>query len=351
MPKHFVIEENIPAKSGKVYTYFREAWYEQGRKAPIKKPLYDSQGKPFRSKKEAEFYLWGRSNGQGVSNERTTIKEFLPDFEAYLRDKGKKELSITLYKQNIERAVDSLPHYLQDIKREHIDAFISSLSYAPATKTKYAKSLCRLFKIARFKGKIKDYPMEGWEYHKHKTIINPYSEDEIKKLIDAARGLEKESKEPYYTFIIFALQTGLRLDEYVNLRWKYLDFKKGEYYIRIDETWRPKHDHERTIKIPKLSLSLLKKLPQDSEYIFHKRNGKRHDHFTRDFVNAIFKACDIEGDLHQIRKTFASYRLEIQGNQYLLKEHLGHESLKELEAYIGRVPNISKSMRELFRCY
>jgi len=70
-------------------------------------------------------------------------------------------------------------------------------------------------------------------------------------------------------------------------------------------------------------------------------------HFCRDFTNNIFKAAGVEGDLHQIRKTFASYRLACGYPLQNLQADLGHRSLKGSEVYIGFVANPSQEMRNL----
>jgi integrase/recombinase XerD len=346
MPKHFIINNN---------GYWYEAWYESSldsKRKLKKRPIHDEKGRPVKDKREAFFLLYSGKHyiDETPGLRRTTFNDFIPLFRKYLVDKGKKERTIKLYLHDIEEAKEHLPSYLQDVRLDHIEEYLSSLNFRPATKTRYAKSISRLFSVARRLGKIQINPIEGFEFVKYKPEVNPYTEEEVDKLINVAKELEENFNEPYHTFIILALQTGLRLDEYVNLRWKYLDIKKGSYTICADETWRPKHDHKRIIIIPKLSLGLLMKLPKVSEYIFHKNKSKHH-HFSRDFVNNIFKAAGVIGDLHQIRKTVASYRLACGQPIQNLKLHLGHNSLRELECYVGTVVNVSEKIRKIFGEY
>ncbi|MDD4940491.1 MAG: tyrosine-type recombinase/integrase [Candidatus Omnitrophica bacterium] len=294
-------------------------------------------------------------NKQGASFapqdcQRLTVDDFMDRFTGYMRDKGKKPRTIGIYVHDVLKARDHLPQFLHDVRLQHIESYLGPLTLSPATKNKYAKSLSRFFSVARRLGAVQSNPIEGFEFARYRPAVNPYSEDEIKRLIAAAQRLEQELKEPYYAFIILALQTGLRYNEYVHLRWRYLDISQGTYTICCDDVWRPKHDHKRIIRIPQSSLSLLSKLPRESEYIFH-QNKNKHHHFSRDFVNNIFKAAGVKGDLHQIRKTVASYRLACGQPIQNLKEHLGHHSLKELEFYIGTVTNISDQFRSLFGEY
>ena len=345
--------------------YWYVSWYERNISKPKsrslkKRPLKKPDGKTLkitmrkcRDNRDEAVLLWQRGRDATVplpDRHKTTFEDFLPVFRQYLVDKGKKTLTINLYSYDVNKAKEHLPYCIQDVRLAHIEEYLGSLSVKPSTKAKYAKSLSRFFKVAKIKGLILTNPVEGFEFAPEKVIVNPFTEEQIRKLLRAARELEINFNEPYYTFIHFAFQTGLRLNEYVNLRWKYLDLKKGEYEIFQDETFDPKHSRKRTIRIPQTSVNLLRKLSQDSEYIFHKK-GKRHHHFCRDFSNNIFKAAGVEGDLHQIRKTFASYRLACGYPLQNLQADLGHRSLKELQAYVGIIKNVSAEMKKLFSEY
>lgn len=137
----------------------------------------------------------------------------------------------------------------------------------------------------------------------------------------------------------------------MHLRWKQLNLKDRTYNICIDEEFRPKHDHERIIHIPKLSFDFINKLPRDSDYIFPNSLGRKDWHLQDHRLKNILKGAGLIGDghdFHQIRKTCASYRLACGEPMQNLKAHLGHQSLKELEAYVGKVVNPSEEIRKLF---
>jgi len=343
MPKHFIAFNN---------GYWYECWYEpqpDGKRLLKKKPIHDENDKSVKDRYQAHSLLHTRKSNSN-NNNNTTIDEFMPKFISYLKDKGKKQSTINLYVRDVENAKLPLPPNMQEVKLEHIEGYLGGLNQSPASKSRIATSLKRFFSVAKIKGIVEKNPLDGYESVRYKPEVNPYSEEQILKLIATAKELDRvlpDTGRRYYAFIIFALQNGLRFEEYKNLRWKWLDEKNGTYNICIDETFRPKHDHERIIYINKLSLGLIKKLPKDSDYIFPNSVGKINWHLN-DFVHNIFKGAEIRGDLHQIRKTCASYRLACGEPMQNLKAHLGHQSLRELEAYVGKVVNPSKKMHELF---
>jgi len=345
MPKHFITYNN---------RYWYEAWYEpqpDGKRKLKKKPIHDEFDKSVKDRYQAHSLLHTRKSNSS-NNNNITIDGFMPTFKKDLEDQNKKNTSIRLYARDVENAKPHLPSNMQEIKLEHIKEYLHGLNQSPASKSRIARSIGRFFSIAKTMSVVEKNPVSGIRMAKYKPIVNPYSEEQILKLIETGKELDKalpDTKGRYYTFIIFALQHGLRLEEYKNLRWIWLDEQGGTYNICCDETFRPKHDHGRIIHINKLSLNLLLNLKKlkDSDYIFPNSVGKINWHLN-DFVHNIFKGAGIEGDLHQIRKTCASYRQACGQSLSSLKEHLGHQSLNEVNVYVGTVANVSKKMRELF---
>lgn len=336
--------------------WYKGRWEPSGSGLKFKKyAIKDKDGNRPRSRTEAiEWILREKETGSETSRELTLL-ELIPIVSDHLRGIGKSELTIKVYAGDVTRAAAHLPEKVADIKHSHIINFIDKLPHRPQTKQKYAKSLSRFFDIVRKKGYIQENPVQGFEFTSYSPDVLALNEPEILRLLKAAEELSKLNQQ-YYPFMVLSFQTGLRLNEYVNLRWQHLDPKTGAYTIFQDETFQPKFGRKRIITIQKLSLGLIKKLPRECDYIFHK-NGKKYnrDHFCRDFSNNIFKAAGVRPEedhkLHLVRKTFASYRLACGQPMQNLKQQLGHSSLKELEAYVGVVQNPSQKMRDIFGCY
>ena len=332
--------------------YWYKAHYEgKGAARKVKKEPLILKGKRPRNRDEALRFIWDMEQGNvDTPSADTTIKSFLPTFKSYLEDKEKSDLTISTYEHDVIKAEEALPRNMKDIALVHIEQYLSGLSVSPQTKQKYAKSLSRFFSIAVKWGKITKNPVEGYEFSSYKPNVVVLSEEAIDLLLRAATEMDEQglNGKYNYAFIMFALQTGLRLDEYTNLRWKHLGTDRT-YHIFEDETFHPKHGVERTIYIPKESFDLITGLPRVCDYIFHK-DGKRytHGHLPRAFANNIFKAAGVKCDLHDIRKTFTSYRIALGQPLQNVKAALGHSSIKETEAYIGKVTNPTKRMKKIF---
>lgn len=349
MAKRFLIKNN---------GYWYKAWYEpspNGRRKLKKIPLRDNFGKTLkvirRGHKDNDFEarLLLNNNDSSVKIDiPLTIEETLPMFEKYLIDKGKKPLTIKTYLHDIKVLSQSLPDNLSEHSLALVNSVIEGLNVSPITKQKYAKSLSRYYDVMK-RNDFEGDPMKGFEWKSFDSTPNPFKETEIFHLLDTAKEMEKKLKIPYYTFTLFAFQTGLRLNEYIHLKWDNLNWKDGIYNIFKEKDFTPKHNRQRQVKIPKQSLTLLKALPHKGEYIFCRGDGRKWDnHFPRDFVNNVFKLAGIGGDLDRIRETFVSWSFACGRTHKSLKEHLGHKRYEELEAYDGIANNPSKRIKEIF---
>lgn len=338
--------------------YWYEAWYEvtDGKRVPKKRPIKGANGKTlkviegrFRDNRSEAEAIFSSLSGPIVDAD-ITIEQGIPIFEQYLLSKGKQPLTLKTYLQNIRILKEHLPLKVADHSLAGINAVINSLPFKPITKQGYAKSLSRFYDVLLREGRIKSNPMTGFEWTKDTPQPRPLKEPEIKRLVAASVGLSKETGLEYEAFMMFALQVGARLNEYINLRWEYLDWKGGTYTICESEGFRPKHGMKRTLVVPKKSLELLAKMPKRSEYIFCKPDGRKYDnHFPREFVNNIFKVAEVKDcDLDRIRETFVSWSFACGRSHKSLKLHLGHKRYEEMEAYDGIVNNPSKFIKSIF---
>jgi len=328
------------------------------KKRKLKKgPLKDAHGKTLKviyvrgrdNRVEAEILFRSKSSFSEKLESPITMKDSLSMFEGYLYDKAKKTLTVKAYLHDIKTLMRGLPDDLRGHSLGLVNSVIGALSVAPITKQKYAKSLSRYYDVMMQKGVIQENPMKGFEWRNFEPTPEPYTEEEIFKLLHVAKDLELKSGETYYVFLVLAFQVGLRLNEYINLRWDNLNWEAGVYNIFKDKNFDPKHSRKRQVRIPRQSLLLLKTLTRRGEFIFCKPNGKKWDsHFTRDFVNNIFKVAGIQGDLDRLRETFVSWSFACGRTHKSLKEHLGHRRYEELEAYDGLVNNPSQRIKELF---
>ncbi|MEW6557531.1 MAG: tyrosine-type recombinase/integrase [Elusimicrobiota bacterium] len=164
---------------------------------------------------------------------------------------------------------------------------------------------------------------------------------ELKFLLDVC-------KEPLKSIVIFAVNTGMRLSEIINLVWDNVDFVRG--LITVTNT---KNNEIRYIPVNTTLSNLLEKLKQkcnpNSAYVFCDSNGKKFKRYTisHKFAKAV-KAAKIRNfRFHDLRHTFASYLAMAGVDIMTIKELLGHKSLTMTLRYSHLSPNFKRSAVEV----
>jgi integrase len=135
-------------------------------------------------------------------------------------------------------------------------------------------------------------------------------------------------------FTYFALYTGLRRGDIMNLEWGHVDMKKGFMSIR-DPKGKP-----IILPISKKALEVLEQVREisthpESKYVFHNRFGEKRVNFTHIWYRIRENAKLPAGfRFHGLRHTFASY-LASSGevDLYTLQKLLNHQSPEMTQRY------------------
>ena len=138
--------------------------------------------------------------------------------------------------------------------------------------------------------------------------------------------------------IIFAVSTGLRRGELVNLRWKNVDLQRKLLNIESNPTFRTKSGRRRVIPLNENACYLLqrKQSKYTSEYVFTLNGKILHDgwitHLFKRYVrDAKFSNQNIH--FHSLRHSFASWLAQDGTSIYVIKDLLGHSDIKTTQIY------------------
>ncbi len=158
-------------------------------------------------------------------------------------------------------------------------------------------------------------------------------EKEIARLCDAC----PEHLKPV---VIIALNTGMRKEEILSLRWKDVDFRTRT--ISVLDT---KNGESREIPINDLvheSLLAMRRLP-DSPWVFCKENGERYGNVRKSFEGAKKRAGIVDFRFHDLRHTFASHLVMAGVDLKTVQELLGHKSFEMTLRYAHLSPDHKKA--------
>ena len=162
-----------------------------------------------------------------------------------------------------------------------------------------------------------------------------FTRGEIRKLLFA---IEEEWLKH---IVIFALNTGVRIGELVNVEWTDLDFENRTIRIGHKDTFTTKSGKERSVPMSDEAFQLLIHLKQESSYIFPNAAGNRRDsvHVSRKFKQYIRQlGFNEKYSFHTLRHTFASHLVQQGESIYIVSKLLGHSDVKITEIYSHLAP-------------
>ncbi len=157
--------------------------------------------------------------------------------------------------------------------------------------------------------------------------------------IEEAQELINNCSAHIKPIVIVALNTGMRLNEILPLKWNQVFIDDNidpriELLVTKNNKRRYIPLNDDIVKMLKHSLEFKSPIQKNPEYIFYSiRTGEPLKSITKPFLKAL-KLSNIEDfRFHDLRHTFASHYLMNGGDLLSLKEILGHSSLKMVERY------------------
>ena len=192
-----------------------------------------------------------------------------------------------------------------------------------------------------------------------KLTIEPYTQEELKKLLDTA----KINFTKHYPMFLTLARTGIRLGECTGLQWKDIDFENR--FINIERGFSkgkietPKSGQSRKVDMSLQLTDVLKKVLRQRkidtskkgwgnlpEWVFVTEEGKPcyENYPRRIFYKVIEKAGLRKIRLHDIRHTYATLRITKGDNVADVSKQLGHHSVKfTMDIYYHWIPGGNKN--------
>ena len=192
-----------------------------------------------------------------------------------------------------------------------------------------------------------------------KLTIEPYTQEELKKLLDTA----KINFTKHYPMFLTLARTGIRLGECTGLQWKDIDFENR--FINIERGFSkgkietPKSGQSRKVDMSLQLTDVLKKVLRQRkidtlkngwgdvpEWVFVTDAGKPcyESYPRRVFYRVIEKAGLRKIRLHDLRHTYATLRITKGDNVADVSKQLGHHSVKfTMDIYYHWIPGGNKN--------
>ncbi len=239
----------------------------------------------------------------------------------------------------------SLPVAMQmrSVKADHINAFLRGRQLSRASQASYYRHLRSFFNWAANAGAIEANPIQ--EVAPPKNPKNPalyFTVADIRRVLIAI-------EEPWLRHIVrFAVCTGLRRGELINLRWRFVNLSPSNAWITVQGygDFETKSGHGRSIPLVAEARGVLEErygagYAPDS-YVFTDGKGGRllGARVTKAFKRAVrVGGLDDRLHFHSLRHTCASW-LVMHGQSLLFVAGvLGHSSTQVTQRYAHLAPD------------
>ncbi|HMF56683.1 MAG TPA: site-specific integrase [Pyrinomonadaceae bacterium] len=267
---------------------------------------------------------WGSISGEMLF-ETFVRQHFIPHAEKHQRGWARCKLQVEwlIHQFKSKRLKDFTPLFLEGWKRQraNTDTHLKRKP-APATINLDLATLSRIFTMAVDFELVRTNPLRKVKPlavdNRRERVLTHDEEDRLMKAL--------ESRNPEVRrAVIIALNTGMRRGEIMNLRWSYIDGRKGIIFLPKSIT---KAGKEREVPIcskVRAVLNEIKSFPLgEGEYLFHHRKGIILSDKKGAFHSALRAAKIDDFHFHDLRHTFAS---RLPADPYLRRDLLGHATV------------------------
>ncbi len=156
-----------------------------------------------------------------------------------------------------------------------------------------------------------------------------FSRDEFSKLLSVI------DKEDVKDLVIFAVNTGLRQGELLNLQFRQVNFS-NRTIILDNQTHITKSKRIRSVPLNETAFNIIQKRNngRDQNVFTLKESGIKQDWIVHNFKKYVLKAkLNPKLNFHSLRHTFASWLVQKGISIYEVSKLLGHADIKTTEIY------------------
>lgn len=236
----------------------------------------------------------------------------------YWRDifSGRELCSLTA-----EEIIDNLPTH--QMRRAGDKRKAAKL--APATKNRYLSTMSRILTVAED---------SGWILKKPK--LEKFKENRVRvRWITRAEAvclLGNLNTQWMRDVCAFALATGARMGEVLNLEWRDVDLSRSIAWVRADKA---KSGKARALPLNTDALAVLaRRNDKNGSWVFTRDSGVHTSDINRKSFNlAVEKSGIKDFHFHDLRHTWASWHVQAGTPLFVLKEMGGWENLEMVKKY------------------
>lgn len=268
------------------------------------------------------------------------LPSLIERFVNYLKSQSRSLFTIVAYKKDLEQFAGYLTskeiNDVREVKKEHIDGFISGLitnNYTKKSASRKLNSVRTFFRYLKNDGVLEQNPSLDVSHPKYaQSAPRIFSKLEYRALRDFA-------KEDFrtYALIEILLQTGVKIGELADIKTQ--DIKKDSLHIGIYG-----RNLEREVPLNKAVKKavddyLKTRGTSENTHLFVTRTGKplliRN---IRQIISRCFREVGIEdATVNDLRNTFIAHQLMNGASIEYIAKIVGHKRLSSTERFLNLV--------------
>ena len=295
---------------------------------------------------ESKWKLGAFQEKQWDKKPERTFDEMMLAYLKAIQGEKRSEVTLHFHAKNLYRHLSGIE--MGQVGSKDIRGFIQARKIdgvAPATINRELSLLSAAI----------NYANREWEW----TIPNPVTGRKLKEPEGRLRWLtETEARLliavalPHLAdFITLAIHTGCRLGELLGLEWNRVDLNEELFYLEGIHT---KPGKRRSVPInQKAKEAILNRFRfraehcPDSQWVFAHRNGQRIQSVKKSFKTACDKVGIQDFRIHDLRHTCATWLLQKGASLSVVKEMLGHSTIRMTERYAHVAPDQKREAASL----
>jgi integrase len=206
------------------------------------------------------------------------------------------------------------------------------VTISPVSVNVELRALRAAFNVALRWGMIDSNPCNGVS-----LVCVPDVEPAYLRAEDFERLLQCIRENWLREVVLFAVLTGLRRGEILNLRWNDVDLARKLVQVQSSGTFRTKHGRRRTVPLNETALFVLNARhgKSASEYVFTLNDKPLNAGWVTHRFKKHVRRAGLNERLrfHSLRHTFATWLVQRGTDIYRVKELLGHADVKTTQVY------------------
>lgn len=265
-----------------------------------------------------------------------TFNELVVEYVRWAERQKSFRSKVCLVKQLAEKFGNIPLRRFNSMMLEQFQTYRLNTGNKPATVNRLIATISHMFT------KAVEWDMVEDETHKRirKVKLLPENNRRLRYLSpEECQKLIASCDSHLKPIVITALNTGMRKDEILGLKWDNVDMKTGFILLNQEQT---KNAERKEIHISATLMEILKNIQKGVgvPYVFYNPlTDNRYDDIKRSFKTALKKVGICDFKFHDLRHTFASHLVMAGIDITTVRELLGHKDLKMTLRYAHLAPS------------